>query len=313
MQLERNGSLVSVPDFFIVGAAKAGTTSLYHYLGEHNNVFFPNLKEPGFFCHLNDDESIISAINEKATIIVDEKEYLSLFKEARSDQKICEATTDYLYFYNQTISNMKLFYGDLLKKVRIIILLRNPVDRAWSHYWMARRDHGESLSFEEAISDRVTNKRINNHEGIFYDYCGYGAYSKQVSAYLDAFGKESVRIFLLEDLISNASAICNEIFEFINVEKVNVETTTVYNAGGGSLHLYLLHDILFRKQYFIKGTLRKIFPESFLTKVKYKVLSLNSRKEIMPPETRHILKEKFRYDIKNLSALIGRDLSMWLS
>jgi len=123
-----------LPDAFIVGAAKSGTTSLYQMLASHSGLFFPKgEKEPFFFCFANKKpEGLESSIIDRVTW--EEEKYFELYANAPKDAVAIDASTAYLYRYEETIAHMKQYYGKDLASVKIIMLLRNPVERAWSHY-----------------------------------------------------------------------------------------------------------------------------------------------------------------------------------
>src|ERR1700690_400471 len=123
MHIVLNGRSAPAPDFLIVGAAKAGTTSLYHYLQQHPGIYFPELKEPGFFCHYGSSAEAISALSGKVQIVADPERYADLFARAKAGQKLGDATTDYLYLWQKSIANIRTIYGDRIDDLRILILL----------------------------------------------------------------------------------------------------------------------------------------------------------------------------------------------
>ena len=137
------------PNFIIVGVFRCGTTSLFHYLKQHPEIKFPKIKEPKYFS----SSSINFPQKGPGDKTVDEgivrcrNEYYELFKNLDSTKKIGEASSDYFYYHKSVIPRIKRELGD----VKIIICLRNPVDRSVSAYNNLRRDSRETLSFEDAI------------------------------------------------------------------------------------------------------------------------------------------------------------------
>src|SRR5690348_11613531 len=117
------------PDFIIIGVPKAGTTSLADWLSQHPQIFFPRIKEPGFFSYAGQSYNPLHrSLPSYATLWA---EYLKLFENAGPGEKIGEATTNYFHFY-QAPGLMRA----LLPDVKLVVVLRNPVDRIYSHYLM---------------------------------------------------------------------------------------------------------------------------------------------------------------------------------
>jgi hypothetical protein len=112
------GEKVKLPYFLIVGAAKSGTTSLYYYLGQHPRVFMPGNKEPWFFAS---SSARVSELGKKG-MIKESREYSELFKDAQSTQVLGEASTGYLYLYDDTISNLRRYHPGW-KDLKIIMIL----------------------------------------------------------------------------------------------------------------------------------------------------------------------------------------------
>lgn len=146
-----------VPNFFIVGAAKSGTTSLYHYLKQHPEIYMSPVKEPKYF---------LASINKfphngPGDIEVDKKiirtwdEYLKLFSNASVEKCIGEASCGYLYYCELVAPSIKR----ISPEAKIIIVLRNPVERAFSAYCYLFREGRETLSFEEALKIEEERKK----------------------------------------------------------------------------------------------------------------------------------------------------------
>ena len=128
MKIKNHNITYTLPDCLIVGAAKSGTTALYKFLEEYDEVFCPNLKEPWFFSHMNESFKYVHPITKEdlsRQLVTNINEYCSLFNEAKDNQLILEASTSYLYTSDKVISNMKEIYGDKSKDVKIIAILRN--------------------------------------------------------------------------------------------------------------------------------------------------------------------------------------------
>ena len=169
------------PNFFIVGAAKAGTSSLYAYLKNTPGVYMSEHKEPHYF------------VDNMKTGAYDESKYLQLFKKIKNEKAIGEASTGYLI----DPSSAKCIH-DKIPDAKIIILLRDPVERAVSDYLMFTKRTKKDLSSHEIFLETFGTKF-----GLKYDknpYLGRGLYSSQVKKYLKIFGEENVGIWFFEDM-----------------------------------------------------------------------------------------------------------------
>ncbi len=141
-----------LPDFIIPGAAKSGTTTMYRVLSRHPDLFFPkNRKEP-FYFSFGDNEPAYSDRAFADHLIWSTREYLDLYLDASDNQFMGDASTSYLYTHREAIQNMRNLYGDQLHRVKVVIILRNPIHRAYSHYTYLVRNGFETRTFEEAIS-----------------------------------------------------------------------------------------------------------------------------------------------------------------
>jgi FkbM family methyltransferase len=314
--ISANGCARRFPDFIIIGAAKSGTTSLYFYLRQHPAIFMSAaVKEPAFFCFAGKERPKHPDDNPYPFfwnwVIFDEEPYSALFEPAQENQLIGEATPEYLYLYETTIANLKRYYRRKAKDLKLIAILRNPIDRAWSHYSMACRDGYESLPFDQATETKTIAQRLSNGWHPSYDYIGFGFYAKAIAAYREEFGA-NLKVILVEDLANDASGTCAELFRFLGFERAfKPDVSVVYNASGQLCHPRL-HDWLFLKEHPLKWLARSIVPYDRLQRIKHKILAWNSKRLEVPPQTRARLLDIYRSDIKQLEKLIERDLSSWL-
>jgi hypothetical protein len=289
------------PDFFIVGAAKSGTTSLYNYITQHPNIFMPVEKEPFFFGDWRP-----SASRE------DLERYLRLFEDVPTDTLVGEASSTYLYL-ESAAREIKHFQP----YAKIIIVLRNPVDRAYSQYWHHVRQELVSSSFEEELEEE--EKRLQEGWRGFYPgeeppsyYIKSGHYAEQVARFLKVFGSDSVRIYLFEDLVTDAEGVCRDVFSFLGVNPDQpVDVRRIYNVSGPVRNALL--GRLITRRLRIKEVIKRVVPISWLRLVREWVLQRNvARVPEMRPETRRRLQELFREDVVYIQELTGRDLSHWL-
>lgn len=298
-----------LPNFLIVGAAKSGTTSIYYYLKQHPDIYMSPSKEPKFitaqflkfpFKGIKDDIM-------ESYIIKKFDDYRKLFENIHEEKAIGEASPDNLYYYKNAIKYIKEYFGD----VKIIIILRNPVERAFSNYLHLKRDSREYLSFEEALNQEDERKK-KNYSFIFF-YKDIGFYYNQVKAYLENF--KQVRIYLYDDLKKDALALMKDIFIFLEVDCLfKPDINVLYNPSGIPINRFMYEFLT--KPHSVKNYIKPIV-NPFLSAEKRGIIVEKLKREIlkkpkMKPETRKYLINLYRDDILKLQDLINRDLSHWL-
>ena len=294
-----------LPDFLIVGASKSGTSSIYHYLRQHPDVYLSEKQKEGrFFSQMQGCFQGPGDKNVESTVIRDLQSYEALFEGYTNQKAIGDISPEYLYFHERAIPLIK---STLDENVKIIIILRNPVDRAFSGYTHFKRDRRENLSFEEALQNE--DERKNQNWIWAWQYKNSGFYFRQVMAFLDNF--KNVKVIIYEDLRDNEQSILSEICEFIGVDPgFSFDTSYKYNVSGDpkSAVLYKLET-----SRSLVNFVKKIIPRSWATKIK---TTFTGEKQMikteMNPQTKRELIEFFREDILQLQDLLHRDLSHWL-
>jgi len=201
-------------DLLIIGAQRAGTTSLYNYITQHPNVAKASSKEIHFFDN-NYDKGIDWYLNHFPLSTIN------------SDMVTGEATPYYIF---HPLARKRI--QETIPEVKLIVLLRNPVDRAFSHYNHTRRQGNETLTFEEAIRLElltlpVEKKKVQqgNYSAIHQklSYLERGIYVDQLKKWFDVFPKKQFLILKSEDFFSNPLKILNEIFQFLNIPKLELK------------------------------------------------------------------------------------------
>lgn len=269
-------SNIKKPNFIIVGTAKAGTTSLYDTLKHHPDIFLPKVKEPHFF----------SGINTPASIKTWE-EYLQLFGNVKTEKLIGEASVSYLASYKKAIPQIKYYLED----PKIVIILRNPIDRAYSDYLMDRRKGTEKKDFQHFI---------DNLDNI---YIQYGYYYNQVKAYIENF--TNVKVLFYENI--NTDFFLNETLSFLSVCKVENLKIAQSNVGGNWRFSFINY---FNGIYQSNRWLFKIFP-SWLKTI-FKQVFYVQKKTYVDKNIQLKLIAAYRSDIEKLSQLLNVNLDHWL-
>lgn len=306
------------PNFFVIGAPKAGTTSLGEYLRQHENVFFSPIKEPNFFCN--------DFYTGKTMHPRDLNQYLKLFSRARKKHTaIGEGSVLYIYS-EKAVQNIKVFNPD----AKIILMLREPLSmvqaqhmenllslvedepdflKAWNLYENRARGHNlpQSINFRKNLLPLVQ----------YRDTGKLGFYLQRV---LDLFPKKQVHIVLFDDLLNDARKVYEETLYFLGLPLDKRKDFPVYNESRipklplrqrNSLFLWLEKSVPFEMRKIIQ-----IGKENFGLKGS-KFLGGLARQEgkrwPIPASRAKKFREHFREDISLLSDIIAKDLSHWLS
>ncbi|MFA9461840.1 sulfotransferase family protein [Thiohalorhabdus sp. Cl-TMA] len=193
------------PNTFIVGAAKSGTTSLHTYLGQHPQAFMSPVKEPHFFSGFSQQLGGYD-IDQKQRY----REYLGLFEGTEGFPVVGESSPSYLF---DPYAPREIH--ETVPDARIVVLLRNPVERAFSHYMMDVRNGVQNLTFYEALlQDWNTESRGWWTSSLYIDL---GLYATQLSRYLNYFEREQIGVFLFSELQANPSKLAKEVVTFLGL------------------------------------------------------------------------------------------------
>ncbi|MGH7589624.1 MAG: sulfotransferase [Gemmatimonadota bacterium] len=282
------------PDFFLVGAAKSGTTSLFRYLAQHPSIFVPWKKEPNYFA-----DPTVHGGGEYNTLDA----YLRLYQDCPRDVRAGDGSASYLPS-RSSAARIK----DVRPDARILVVLRNPVDRAYSHYWHQRVRFTEEMSFEDAIEDEP--RRIEQGRPYGFLYVRTGLYHEQVARFVDLFGSQ-VRIHLFDDLRSDPDTLFRDVLSFLGVESEGPVDTARIHHRSGPLRSETLGRLVVMP-FPGKRKLARRWPQR-MRALKRAVTQRNvTRPPPMNPETRLRLTEIVRPDVERLQELLKRDLSAWL-
>lgn len=273
------------PNFFIVGAPRAGTTSLYNYLNEIPEVFMSPVKEPGFFIP-NDFRNF------------SEKTYLELFENVKDEIAIGEATAGYL-----VNEKTPFLIKEKVPNARIIITLRDPINRIFSHYLNRLRTGDTKLSFEDAVKQYFDNNSSDNQiKGLIKG----SLYHNQVQRYFEVFGKNNVKILIFEETIKDTKKAIKEILEFLEIKNSSPknidEVFNSYSEPLGTLGTNIV------KNKTINTISKKILPKSNREKILRTILIKKGKKPSLSETTRKQLEPVFYEDVKNLEKTLGKTL-----
>ena len=295
-----------MPNFLIIGAAKSGTTSLYHYLSQHPDVYMSPVKEPKFFALEGERPSFRGPGDGDADAVTTLEGYRKLFEGADGEHAVGEASPLYLYL-EKAVGRIKHH----VPEARLIAVLRNPVERAYSSFLHKVRDGRETTSdFAEALA--LEDGRVREGWAYGWHYKRRGFYHEQLSRYYDVFGPDQIRIYLYEDLRQEPRELLRDAYGFLGVDDSFVPNLSLKHNVSGVPKNRMVHSLL-RGRNPIKTALKPLLPEGLRKKLVVDLQRRNLEKAPpIPPEIRRGLAEEYREDVTKLQGLIGRDLSGWL-
>lgn len=270
-----------LPNFFIIGAMKSGTTTLRVWLNEHPDAFCP--RELHFF-----DENFDKGLDW----------YRTQFAEAGGASAVGEKCPSYLA-QPRALERLQA----AIPSPKLIVVLREPVGRAYSQYWHQRRRGEESLSFEDALRAEPERVRGRGEGEVPFDYFGRGRYLPQLERVAAMFGRERLKVFLFEDQKRDGAAVFRETCEFLGIDASLAPTDPELRANPYRANPY---DKSVRER--VKKAAWRLVPASRRPEVR----AATARDyPPMKPATRDELRQRYAEDNAALARWLGRDLSVW--
>jgi hypothetical protein len=289
------------PNLFIVGAAKAGTTSIYKYLSEHPDIYMSPIKEPNFFgsdiswedfrhdykinTQLDFDKyfSKKKLIHKHIAFIEDINLYMKLFRNGEDFKILGEASTSYLY--------SKLAAKEIYKfnpTAKIIIILRDPLERTISHYLMdySSKKYKTKNILEDLKKDFYSSKK---GYGITNLYIDLSLYSEQILRYIKIFPKKQLLFLNFEDIKENQNTVMSNLFDFIEVENIEIENKNSFNTTKEP------KNVLAQKLYSLKWLFPRVL-KSLINTHFYNVFFKQVSKNIISNETIDFINNQVKND-----------------
>lgn len=288
------------PDFLVIGAYKCGTTALHHYLRAHPGLFVPARKEPNYFAFAGaeppfDHPAAPGSIRDLAT-------YEGLFMPAPTGAIVGEVSPAYLAVPG-ACERIRTAAPD----VRLVAVLRDPVERAYSDYLMYRRDGMErAASFRDALDQQAMRDRATDPTSRYIDT---GRYAAQLAPYLVAFPRDRIHVLLHEDLRDHRDQALRGLFEFLGVDPtIEIRDQAPSNVSGepGSVGMRVAYGVRRRVR-----RLRPLVPEGIRRRLDAR-LERQLVRTPLPDDAAELLIDTYREDVARLADLIQRDLSGWL-
>lgn len=293
------------PNFFIVGAPKCGTTSLWSYLKDHPEIYMPSLKELYFF-----DVDLWEKRSERPWARLNGgrkpslEQYLGCFSAAGEQKRIGEATASYLRS-QRAATEIKAFNPE----AQIIIMLRSPVDLLHSLHSNSLRDHLEPISDFEAALEADAKRPDGKGRG----YRNYTNFPEQVQRYFDLFGRENVHTIIYDDLKKSSAVVGRDTLRFLGVSPDFAADFPLANPNKNVRNAHL-ETILERQPRALSGICRALIPARLRAQIRSRLFSpklVVRPRSPMRAELRRRLQKEFEPKVDQLSAILGRDLSGW--
>lgn len=295
------------PNLFLVGAQKSGTTTLAVMLDSHPEVAMSTPKEPGYLAFGEQGYTCLDGYGRvtraSSWVLRCRQDYLALWQDAPARARVLgEASTWYLSEPG-CAQKLHAFNPD----ARIIMILRQPADRAYSAWSHALRDEEEPCSrFEDALAGE--SQRV--HASHLLRYREMGHYARYLQHYQKVFGEGRVLVLLYEDLRDHPDTLWRQCCDFLQISRAPAPESHRQNRSGMP-RSRLLYRLL-RSEGF-KRRIKRLLPLSLTARVKGQLDAANmARLPPIAPETRRQLTREFAAEIHELESLTGRNLQHWL-
>ncbi len=297
--------MTAFPNFFLIGASKAGTTSLYAYLGQHPDVFMSPVKEPNYFAFAGQVMAFrgpedAERINRNTITSLDA--YRALFDGVAGEKAVGEASHWYLY-HPDAAERIRA----MVPHAKLIALLRDPVERAYSAYFHMRRSGRETLpDLRAAVAAEPERIAAGWAWG---RYVQRGRYFEQLKRYYDRFPAGQIFVALYEDFRADPVGVTRQVYRFLGVDDdFEPDTRIRYNPSGVPRRRWL--EKLLSPGIGRVPSLRRLVPDA-LYRAKLSLQARNLERPPLSEAERRQLRALFADDVEKLEALIGRDLSHW--
>ncbi|MCL6443839.1 MAG: sulfotransferase [Alicyclobacillus sp.] len=295
---------MTLPNFFIAGAAKSGTTSLDKYLAQHPEIYMAPRKETHYFASPDMPPTFKGPGDEAFTsnLIRDAAEYESMFVGAEHKKARGESSVYYLYYPN-TAERLARTIDD----PKIILVLRHPVDRAHSAYMHLIRDGRETLPFPEALAQEK-DRMAKEYQPLWY-YMDVGRYARQLDVYFRVFGRDRVKVIWYDEFNREPLRIMTEVFRFLGVDDSFVPDVSIrYNATG--VPVSGLYDLA-TKSNPLTRLLKPLVPETVRRRLRYRAQNMALQKVPLSPEIRRALVDAFASEIRHVEEIMSQRLPSW--
>lgn len=296
----------NLPNFVVIGAPKSGTTSLYHYFRQHPDIYLPKVKELHYFSFpelgmdsMGPDDSVV-----RDGLCQTWEQYMNQYQEVGNQSAIGDISPSYLY-YSSSANKIK----EKLGAVKIIAIIRNPIDKAFSQYMHMIREGLETLTFSDALAAEAI--RREQSWGDIWRYAESSLYAERLKKFIEVFGKENVKVVFFEDFTRNTPTVLTELLSFIGVDpSVEINTNEKFNRTGVQKNEVI--SKMMRNPSRLKTMVKLVIPANLRFRLRNWIINSNTGdKPELPPELRSHLLNYFQEDISSVERLLGKPTG-WL-
>ncbi len=292
--------MTKLPNFIVIGAPKSGTTSLFYYLKQHPDIYLPERKELHYFSCDRIRESTNGPGDKLVAdnLCSSRESYESYYKGVGEESAIGEVSPSYLYHSDASERIL-----DELGRIKIIAILRNPVEKAFSQYMHLRRDNLETLGFKEALKEETRRREAGF--GDIWRYAESSLYTERLKKYVSVFGRENLHLILFDDFIDSAARVVEGVYSFLGVDPgFEVDTSQVFNRSGVSRSGWVTRFL--NEPSLVKSMAKTLVPERIRIPLRLKIMDLNTgSKDELDEDTRRMLNDYFAEDVRALEETFG--------
>ncbi len=299
-----------LPNFYIAGGARCGSTSLFAYCKAHPQIFMAPIKEPNYFSYGYGGIPFAGPGRERfyAPAIKDRRTYEALFEGAGDALAVGEASINYM-LHPEACAGIRALTPD----ARLLFVLRQPVERAWSSFQRSRHEGTEKEPDFLAAWHDDERRRAAGHWSSIHRY--KSLYGRHLKVWFETFTREQIKVVLFDDILADSAAVMRDVYGFLGVDPGFVPDTSVVHNRSGEIANPVL-----RWLWLGTGGLRSVLVPLMPLKWRGRLFPFIARnqkvrrpKERLDPALRAELTQELRDDILALQDLIGRDLSGWLA
>lgn len=301
------------PNFLVIGAAKSGTTALWHQLRQHPQIYMSPRKHTRHFAYEVEDPGFCGPASKRPSVpyaVADADAYRALFAGVEDEAAVGEASHSYLYQPAAPERIRRYASG-----MKLIAMLRQPAERAFSHYNQMIRDGREPLeNFGRALE--AEEARVRKNWWPDFHYARMGLYHVQLQRYFGLFDRRQIKVYLYDDFQADPLGVLRDAFEFLDVDATfGPQAMIKYNASGRPKSRFVYQAL--QKLRSAKPLAERALPGRYYRSLLRAGGHLHNRNlskaRLSSRVRRQITDDLFEEDIVKLQELIGRDLSGWLT
>lgn len=302
--MKRGSSDIPPIDFFLAGATKAATSSIYEYFSRHPRVVTPPEDQPHYFSRGVFGPHYRGLEREVKTLA----DYRTIFPNRHQDAVVGDF--DRLTLHGPRAPEL---IAAVNPKAKILLILRNPIERAYSHYWMDVRERMEDLPFPDAVRRDFEAYAAGSNE-----YCPLvrlGFYAAQIRRFQQGLGADRVKVWLYDDFCEDAGRVFREMCEFIGIEYAPVPESGPIRENVTAVPRSRVASLLLKARLTWLRPLRALYvklPRRWRRTIKLRLIVRKAKVPPMSAEARELLTDIYKEDIVDLGRILGRDLTSWL-